>query len=255
LSGDPAYLVGRQRAIALPLATVLRQRWRLPLMLQAPRRSKIDESAYFADGADLSDNTVALMRQLEGRIKLYRDAIGRSQAVLDGLRLQAVALEQRLQAVGETLAEARHDVSVTRALIAEEEARLAAINDRRAQVLREHVHFIAYQRPREAELIVQAPLRQLDPGLLEAPVPACLRMHQAAPDELAELLAVVREAPARWFAAVPALLEQLAKPDEGAGGGGEEGAGARGAGYRRSPRSSRCRPRRAPEPGPCGPSR
>jgi hypothetical protein len=56
-------------------------------------------------------------------------------------------------------------------------------------------------------------LRQLDPGLLEAPVPACLKAHQEAPDELAELLAVVREAPARWFAAVPALLDRLDRVD------------------------------------------
>jgi hypothetical protein len=107
---------------ALPLRTVLKQRWRLPLMLQAPRRSKIDESAYFSDGADLSDNTVALMRQLEGRIKLYRNAIALSEALLDSLRKQTAVLEQRLLAVGEDLAEARHDVAVTRALIAEEEA-------------------------------------------------------------------------------------------------------------------------------------
>ena len=38
---------------SLPLRTVLAERWRLPLMLQAPRRSKVDESAYFSDGADL----------------------------------------------------------------------------------------------------------------------------------------------------------------------------------------------------------
>ena len=198
---------------SLPLRTVLAERWRLPLMLQAPRRSKVDESAYFSDGADLSDNTVALMRQLEGRIKLYRDAISLSQSLLDSLRKQAVALDQRIQAVGEDLAEARHDVAVTRALIAEEEARLAAINDRRAQILRDHVRFIAYQRPREAELISTAPMRQLDPGLLEAPVPACLKAHQDAPDELADLLAVVREAPSRWFAAVPALLDKLDRVD------------------------------------------
>jgi hypothetical protein len=174
---------------SLPLRTVLKQRWRLPLMLQAPRRSKIDESAYFSDGADLSDNTVALMRQLEGRIKLYRNAIALSEALLDSLRKQTAVLEQRLLAVGEDLAEARHDVAVTRALIAEEEARLAAINDRRTQILRDHVKFVAYQRPREAELISPAPMRQLDPGLLEAPVPACLMAHQDAPDELADLLA------------------------------------------------------------------
>lgn len=213
-STDPA----QQNALnnlrrSLPLRTVLAQRWRLPLMLQAPRRSKVDESAYFSDGADLSDNTVALMRQLEGRIKLYRNAIALSQSLLDSLRKQAATLEQRLQAVGEDLAEARHDVAVTRALIAEEEARLAAINGRRAQILRDHVKYIAYQRPREAELIVPAPMRQLDPGLLEAPVPACLKAHQDAPDALAELLAVVREAPSRWFASVPALLDKLDRVD------------------------------------------
>ena len=198
---------------SLPLRTVLAERWRLPLMLQAPRRSKVDEAACFSDGADLSDNTVALMRQLEGRIKLYRDAISLSQSLLDSLRKQAAALDQRIQAVGEDLAEARHDVAVTRALIAEEEARLAAINDRRAQILRDHVKFIAYQRPREAELITPAPMRQLDPGLLEAPVPACLKAHQDAPDELSDLLAVVREAPSRWFALVPALLDKLDRVD------------------------------------------
>ncbi|WP_291994989.1 hypothetical protein [Candidatus Accumulibacter sp. ACC003] len=213
-STDPAdqnTLNGLRRS--LPLRTVLKERWRLSLMLQAPRRSKVDESAYFSDGADLSDNTVALMRQLEGRIKLYRNAITLSEALLDSLRKQAVALEQRLLAVGEDLAEARHDVSVTRALIAEEDARLAAINDRRAQILRDHVKFVAYQRPREAELISPAPSRQLDPGLLEAPVPACLMAHQDAPDELAELLAVLREAPSRWFAGLPALLDKLDRVD------------------------------------------
>ncbi|WP_300317838.1 hypothetical protein [Accumulibacter sp.] len=198
---------------SLPLRTVLNERWRLPLMLQAPRRSKVDESAYFSDGADLSDNTVALMRQLEGRIKLYRNAMSLGQALLDGLRSEAATLEQTLQAVAEELAEARHDVAVTRALIAEEEARLAAINERRSQILRDHVKFVAYQRPREAELISQAPLRQLDPGLLEAPVPACLKAHQEAPDELAALLAVVREAPSRWFALLPALLDRLDRVD------------------------------------------
>jgi hypothetical protein len=104
-------------------------------------------------------------------------------------------------------------VSVTRALIAEEEARLAAINARRAQVLQQHVHFLAYQRPREAELIATAPMRELDPGLLEPPLPACFMAHQDAPDELRDLLAVVREAPARWFSGVPLLLDRLDRVD------------------------------------------
>lgn len=198
---------------SLAFRDLMVQRWRLPLMLRSPSRVKIDESAQFSDGADLADNTVALMRQLEGRIKLYRNAIAASQRVLDALRTSAAALELRLRTVGEELAEARHDVAVTRALIAEEEARLAAINARRAQVLQEHVHFLAYQRPREAELIVTAPMRELDPGLLAPPLPACFMEHQDAPDELRDLLAVVREAPARWFAGVPLLLDRLDRVD------------------------------------------
>ncbi|MBN8442667.1 MAG: hypothetical protein J0M28_13370 [Thauera sp.] len=206
-----AILNGMRRS--LPFRDLMVQRWRLPLMLRSPGRVKIDESAHFSDGADLADNTVALMRQLEGRIKMYRNAITVSQRVLDTLRGNAAALELRLKTVGEELAEARHDVSVTRALIAEEEARLAAINARRAQVLRDHVHFIAYQRPREAELIASAPMRTLDPGLLEAPLPVCFMEHQDAPDELRDLLGVVREAPARWFAGVPLLLDRLDRVD------------------------------------------
>ncbi|ATE59884.1 hypothetical protein [Thauera sinica] len=198
---------------SLPFSDLMAQRWRLPLMLRSPLRVKVDESAQFSDGADLADNTVALMRQLEGRIKLYRNAIAASQKLLDALRAGAAALELRLRAVGEELAEARHDVSVTRALIAEEEARLASINARRAQVLQQHVHFLAYQRPREAELIAAAPMRGLDPGLLEAPLPACFMEHLDAPDELRDLLAVVREAPARWFAGAPVLLDRLDRVD------------------------------------------
>ena len=209
-SDDPAQrqvLNGMRRS--LPFSTLLQQRWRLPLMLRAPGRTKVDESAQFADGADLADNTVALVRQLEGRIKLYRNAIAASQKLRDALRGEAATLALRLRAIEVALAEARHDVGVTRALIAEEEARLAAINERRAQVLREQVQFLAYQRPREAEAIARAPLRTLDPGLLEPPLPACLREHHDAPEALRELLAVLRDAPGRWFVGVPPLLDRL----------------------------------------------
>ena len=51
-----------------------------------PQETIPDEGAYFSDSADLSDNTVALMRQVEGRIKLYRDAIAAAQATLATLR-------------------------------------------------------------------------------------------------------------------------------------------------------------------------
>ena len=89
------------------------------------------------------------MRQLEGRIKLCRDAISISQSLLDSLR-KPWRLDQRIQAVGEDLAGARHDVAVTRALIAEERPASMRSTTAAAQILRDHVRFIAYQRPREA---------------------------------------------------------------------------------------------------------
>ena len=62
------------------------------------------------------------------------------------------------------------------------------------------MRFLAYIRPREISNLITPPAHRLDPGLLEAPVPACLAQHADVPDELSAMLAVLREAPAAWFA-------------------------------------------------------
>ena len=172
-----------------------------------------DEASHFSDSADLSDHVVALMRQIEERIKRYRDAISVCQSVLNGLKNDASALQLRLNVFGEALAEARHDVSVAKALLAEETDRIDAINERRTTVLAEHVRFIAFVRPRAVDNLLSAPRRDLDPGLLEAPVPACLKAHDDIPDELQAILRVVREAPAQWLVSVPRLIDKLDRPD------------------------------------------
>jgi hypothetical protein len=64
-------------------------------------------------------------------------------------------------------------------------------------------------RPREYDPLTPAALRFVDPGLMEPPVPACLREHQDLPDELRDMLRVVREAPARWFVDGRPLFERL----------------------------------------------
>ncbi len=172
-----------------------------------------DESSHFSDSTDLSDHIVALMRQMEGRIKLYRNAIGVCQSVLDGLNDNAGALQARLAVIADDLAEARHDVGVAQALLAEETDRIDAINARRATVLAEQVRFLAFVRPRAADNLLGAPRRDLDPGLMEAPVPACLKDHGDMPDDLQDMLRVVREAPAAWFVGVPKLIDQLDRPE------------------------------------------
>ncbi|WP_190285596.1 hypothetical protein [Montanilutibacter psychrotolerans] len=193
----------------------------LPMLLTPPLRNtginnqlvSGDEASLFSDSADLSDRTVALFRQVEGRIKRYRDVIALCEIARTALLIDLAALRSREAAVSERLAEARHDVSVTRALIAEELARIAAINERRAKVLENEVRFIAYIRPRATDALANAPSRYLDPGLLEAPVPSCLQAHADLPDELSAILAVVREAPASWFIEGPKLFDRLDRLD------------------------------------------
>lgn len=172
-----------------------------------------DEASHFSDSTDLSDHVVALMRQMEGRIKLYRDAIRVCQSVLNGLKQDAAGLQARINGFVEALAEARHDVGVARALLAEETDRINGINERRTTVLAEQVRFLAFVRPRAVDNLLSAPRRDLDPGLLEAPVPACLKEHADIPDDLQDMLRVVRDAPANWFVSVPRLIDKLDRPD------------------------------------------
>ena len=161
----------------------------------------------------LADRTVALLRQVEGRVHLYRQAIAACEEARTGLQADVKELGVRERAWSEVLGEARHDVSVARALIDEEVARLDAINARRAAILEKEVRFLAYTRPRAAENLAEAPSRPLDPGLLEAPVPACLRETGELPDELRDMLEVVREAPADWFRLRRGLLDGLDRVD------------------------------------------
>ena len=219
---DDPFLGADSASRRVPLATFIADRGRLAQLLTTPVRTRPvpgatetapDEGAYFSDSADLSDNTVALLRQLEGRIKLYRDAIAAAQRTLTALRDGVAHGNARLVAIADALAEARHDVSVAKALLAEETARIDGINERRTQILAEEVRFLAFVRPREADNMADAPQHQVDPGLVEAPAPACLADHSDVPDELTDMLRVVREAPSQWFVDVPKLFDRLDRPD------------------------------------------
>jgi len=173
----------------------------------------VDEATLFSQAVSLSDITIAILRQLEARLLGYRDAVARCDTALAELRGDITGMNARLAQVGDALAEARHDVSVARALLAEETERVDGINTRRAKVLAEEVKFIAYARPREADNLLATPTRAVDPGLVDPAVPACLRDHPDAPEELLDMLRVVREAPANWFVRVPAILQRLDRVD------------------------------------------
>lgn len=170
------------------------------------------ESDLFEQTVALSNATIGLLRRLEGRLMTYRNVIERAQRAMESLLSITVMAQQRQRASEENLAEARHDVSVARALLAEETARVQAVNDRRDRVLREEVPYLAFMRPRETGSVIAVPWRAIDPGLVASPVPACLRHHDEVPEELGELLQVLREAPVQHFASGAALLRLIERP-------------------------------------------
>jgi hypothetical protein len=94
------------------------------------------------------------------------------------------------------------------ALFADELARVANVNARRASVLQQYVTFVAYVRPRTVIAGEDAPSRQLVPAAVASPVPACLKQSVAIPPELREIVSLLREAPVLWF---PPILTQIPK--------------------------------------------
>jgi hypothetical protein len=172
-----------------------------------------DEAVFFGRAVRSVDHTVAALRLVEGRIQAYRAALEMCRKTLAALKDLLTKADARLTIIADELAEARHDVSVARALLAEETARVNGINQRRDQIIAEHVPFVAYGRPRLSDNLLPAPVRPLNPGLIESPIPACLVEAVPAPPELRALVDLFREAPLKWFTQLPALLDRLDRPD------------------------------------------
>jgi hypothetical protein len=168
-----------------------------------------DESAQFSDGVKVLDNTVAALRLAEGRVQDYRSAIATCQNVLTQLRGVVGQVNQRLGAIAGYLAEARHDVAVARALLAEEQLRINGINQRRDAILQQYVTFLVFYRPRFTEVILDAPTRPLDPGITSSPIPVCFNRQIAVPSALRSLVETLRDAPVNWFTHIPRLIDRL----------------------------------------------
>jgi len=199
LEDDPDAKAARRLPFTAFLDLAKRSTLLSKLLIAPAHETDPDEATHFSDATDTSDTTVALLRQVEGRVRVFRDAISACQQALTTLQSDYTSARKSEAAWGEKLAEARHDVAVTRALMSEEQARLDDINTRRAKILASEVHFLAYARPRDADNLLTPPTRNLDPGLIDPPVPACLRSHPDIDEELTAMLAVMREAPAAWF--------------------------------------------------------
>jgi len=172
-----------------------------------------DEVEYFSRAVHALDLTVAALRLGEGRVQAYRGAIALCRTTMAELLALQSQINQRLRVVETELAEARQDVSVAKALQAEERARVGRINERRQRILSEHVTFLAYQRPRSADLLLTPPWRRLDPGYVADPLPPCLNDSQPIPRELRAMTDLLRDAPLSWFATLPQSLDRIDRVD------------------------------------------
>jgi hypothetical protein len=172
-----------------------------------------DEVEYFSRAVRATDRTVAALRLAEGRVQAYRSAIALCRKTMDELLALQGQINQRLRVVETELAEARQDVSVAKALLAEEKARVERINKRRQRILSEHVTFLAYQRPRSVNLLLSPPWRSLDPGFVADPLPPCFNDSQPIPRELRAMTDLLREAPLGWFSSLPQSLDRIDRVD------------------------------------------
>ncbi len=170
---------------------------------------KDNEASRFNDSVLNLERSTALLRLVEGRIKTYRVMIDRCNKTLRQLFAIRKRMDPRLKVIEDELAEARHDVSVSRALKAEEEERIAAINARRTAILEEHVPFLVYRRPRLSDVLLDAPLHDLHPDLSDAPLPLCDVDEDETPEEISAMMDVLREAPLKWFKLSSRVIKRI----------------------------------------------
>ena len=172
-----------------------------------------DEASIFSAGVRSMENTVDILRLMEARVEMYRQAAQLCRDALTGVNANAASAIARLQAITNSLGEARHDVAFAKALMTEEQQRLDAINSRRDQIILNQVRFLAYFRPRTVEARSDLPVRSIDPGLSSAVIPTCLARNLAAPDELRAYVNLLREAPVNWFRHVTPVINRFDRLD------------------------------------------
>lgn len=157
-----------------------------------------DNAALFSDAIRSLETTTAVLRVVEARIDEVRSAIALCEQARSTIGDDLGVARQRLVEVELRLAEARHDVTTTLALLAEESARVNAVNAERERILAEEVPFVAWCRPRVVDATDALPVHDIEPALRVDPVRVGLSTSApAAPEELHELVELVRHLPAR----------------------------------------------------------
>ncbi len=167
------------------------------------------ESDYFTSAVSAIDNTIALMRLVEARIDLYNTLVADARAVRDELMGHVADADVRLRTIGVDIEEARQDFAISTALLAEEQARVAALNAKRKAILDANAQVVMFRRPRRTKRTMQVPTAPATAALEASPILACTRDHPAVPEEIHSYVGLMRDAPVQWFPNVHPHLEQI----------------------------------------------
>jgi hypothetical protein len=174
--------------------------------------SDSDEAGLFSVGVRVLEQHTMMLRSLEARVQQYVDFVALCNAALTNIQNNLQHANTLLGQINNDLSHARQSVTFTTSLLNDETNRVNGVNLQRAQTL-QGVAVIAYTRPRSVEIDDgDTPSRQLVPGNVTSPVPACLQQSVAIPPELRELVNLLREAPVNWLPAVQSLLNNLERP-------------------------------------------
>lgn len=167
------------------------------------------ESDYFTAAVEAIDNSVAIMRLVEGRVALFESLTDSIRDLRAEIMASANDAAAWLRQVDVEVEEARHDLATAERLRAEEKARIDATNTRRTAVLAGQVGAIAWRRVREAENRGPAPVLEVSSGLAANPVTTCRQEHEEVPDEIHDYVELLRDAPVKWFPAIAAAVERI----------------------------------------------
>ena len=179
-----------------------------------PTPDQTDEAAYFTAAVAILESVVSAYRAAEKRIAAINGLIANTRKLIATLQDIRTSWFEALNLVDGQLAEARHDLNAALALLEEEQARVAALDARRRDVLARHARVAVFARPRRmmphSAGITSA---RILPGVFEDPLPAALRSRIRLPVALETMLEMLRDVPLDWFAGHPRLTDALRKPD------------------------------------------
>lgn len=182
-------------------------------LIPTPPNADPDEATLFSTGVHVLEQHSSLLRAIEARIALYNDFLRLCSTALTNVQTDLAQAQTLLTQLDNAMAQGRQDLAFTTALLNDEQKRIATVNAQRSYTLANYVQAVAFTRPRTLQTDANVPSRQLVPGNITNPVPACLAQQPLAiPPELREVVALLREAPIAWMPAVSALLNKLERP-------------------------------------------